>query len=583
MIAKTPEELAKLADAERIKDAGNYLRGTLVESLQDPLTGALAEDDAQLSKYHGIYQQDDRDLRDERRRQKLEPRYQFMVRIRVPGGVCTPMQWLDVDRIANTWCNRTIRLTSRQTFQLHGVAKRNLKSTIAEINAALLDTIAACGDVNRNVMCHSNPYQSRLHAEVYEYARRISEHLLPRATAYHEIWLDKAELSGLPAQTKPGYEELLSSSRKDEEPIYGKYYLPRKFKIALAVPPSNDVDIFANDLGFIAIAEDNHLLGFNVTAGGGLSLTHGETSTYPRLADVIGYCLKNKALQVAEEIVKIQRDNGDRINRKHARFKYTLEDRGVEWLKFELNRRLGWNMEPARPFIFEHSGDRYGWVEGANDTWHRTLFIPNGRIADTDDHPMMTGLREIAKVHDGDFRITANQNLLIGQVSSERKPAIDALLEQYRFTDTGQTALRLNSMACVAFPTCGLAMAESERYFPSLLDKLDLIIKQAGLQRDPILIRMTGCPNGCARSVLAEIGFIGKAPGKYNLYLGGGFYGQRLNKLYRENINEEQIVAELTPILHRYGREREPGERFGDFVIRAGYVKEVSAGKDFHL
>jgi len=565
----TPEdELNKRAEIERIKDTSNYLRGTLVKSLQDPLTGALAEDDTQLSKYHGIYQQDDRDLRDERRRQKLEPHYQFLVRIRVPGGVCTPTQWLEMDRIANTYCNNTIRLTTRQAYQLHGIVKRDLKRTIAEINAALLDTIAACGDVNRNVMCNPNPYQSRLHAEVYEYARRLSEHLTPRTTAYHEIWLD---------------EELLSSSRQDEEPIYGKHYLPRKFKIALAIPPSNDVDLFANDLGFIAIAEDDHLLGFNVSVGGGLSMTHGETSTYPRLADVIGYCPKHKTLQVAEEIVKIQRDFGDRSNRKHARFKYTIEDRGLDWLKFELIRRLGWTMEPPKPFVFEHSGDRYGWVEGANDTWHHTVFIPNGRILDTEDYPMMTGLREIAKVHDGDFRLTANQNLLIGQVSSKRKPIIDALLEKYRLTNTHhQTGLRLNSMACVAFPTCGLAMAESERYLPSLLDKLDVIIRQAGLEHDPILIRMTGCPNGCARSSLAEIGFIGKAPGKYNLYLGAGFYGQRLNKLYRENINEEQILAELTPIIERYAQEREAGERFGDFVIKAGYVKAVLAGKDFH-
>ncbi len=564
----TPEELEKRVEVERIKDASNYLRGTLVKSLQDPLTGALAEDDTQLSKYHGIYQQDDRDLRDERRKQKLEPHYQFLVRIRLPGGVCTPTQWLEVDRIANTWCNHTIRLTTRQAYQLHGILKRDLKLTIAEINGALLDTIAACGDVNRNVMCNPNPYQSRLHAEVYEYARRISEHLTPRTTAYHEIWLD---------------EELVSSSRQDEEPIYGKHYLPRKFKIAVAIPPSNDVDIFANDLGFIAIAEDDRLTGFNVTVGGGLSMTHGEENTYPRLADVIGYCPKNKTLQVAEEIVKIQRDFGDRTNRKHARFKYTIEDRGIEWLKFELNKRLGWSIEAPRPFTFEHSGDRYGWVEGANDTWHHTLFIQNGRILDTEKYPMMTGLREIAKVHDGDFRLTANQNLIIGQISSKKKPVIEALLKKYRLADSHQhSELRLNAMACVAFPTCGLAMAESERYLPSLLDKLDVVIKEAGLENEPILIRMTGCPNGCARSSLGEIGFIGKAPGKYNLYLGAGFHGQRLNKLYRENINEEQILAELTPILHRYARERNPGERFGDFVIKAGYVKEVFAGKDFH-
>lgn len=564
----TPEELKRRVEVERIKDASNYLRGTLAESLKNPLTGALAESDTQLSKFHGIYQQDDRDLRDERRRQKLEPHYQFMVRVRVPGGVCTPTQWLEMDRIANTWCNHTIRLTTRQAYQFHGIIKRDLKRTIAEINGALLDTIAACGDVNRNVMCNPNPRQSKLHEEVYEYTRRISEHLTPRTTAYHEIWLEN---------------ELVATSRKDEEPIYGKHYLPRKFKTAVAIPPSNDVDVFANDLGFIAIARDGSLEGFNVTVGGGMGMTHGEPETYPRLADVLCYIPKEKTLEVAEEIVKIQRDFGDRTNRKHARFKYTIDDRGIDWLKFELNKRLGWDVEAPRPFTFEDSGDRYGWVEGVNDTWHHTLFIQNGRILDTEDYPMMTGIREIAKIHDGDFRLTANQNLIIGSVSARKKPLIDELLKKYRLAGSyHQSGLRLNSMACVAFPTCALAMAESERYLPTLLDKLDIIMKDAGLEKDPIIIRMTGCPNGCARPFLGEIGFVGKAPGKYNVYLGAGFFGQRLNKLYRENIGEEQILAELKPIIARYARERDTGEKFGDFVIRAGYVREVKAGKDFH-
>ena len=564
----TPEELKKRVEVERIKDASRYLRGTLVESLNDQLTGALAESDTQLSKFHGIYQQDDRDIRDERRKQKLEPHYQFMVRVRVPGGVCTPKQWLEMDHIARTWCNQTIRLTTRQAYQFHGIIKRDLKKTIAEINRALLDTIAACGDVNRNVMCNPNPHQSRLHEEVYEYTRRISEHLTPRTTAYHEIWLEN---------------ELVATSRQDEEPIYGKHYLPRKFKTAVAIPPSNDVDIYANDLGFIAIAEGENLIGFNVSVGGGMGMTHGEPETYPRLADVIGYCPKEKTLQVAEEIVKIQRDFGDRTNRKHARFKYTIDDRGIEWFKFELNKRLGWTMEPPRPFVFEDSGDRYGWVEGYDDTWHHTLFIQNGRILDTEDYPMMTGLREIAAIHDGDFRLTANQNLIIGRVSSKQKPVIDALLKKYKLADSHhQTGLRLNSMACVAFPTCALAMAESERYLPSLIDKLDVIMKKAGLEKEPLIIRMTGCPNGCARPFLGEIGFVGKAPGKYNVYLGAGFHGQRLNKLYRENIGEDQILAELEPIIQRFASERTPNERFGDFVIRTGYVKEVLQGKDFH-
>ena len=565
----TPGELAKRVEVERIKDASNYLRGTLADSLKNPVTGALADTDTQLSKFHGIYQQDDRDLRDERRRQKLEPHYQFMVRVRVPGGVCTPEQWLQIDHIANTWCNKTIRLTTRQAYQFHGIIKRNLKTTIAEVNKALLDTIAACGDVNRNVMCNTNPEQSPLHAEVYEFSRRISDHLTPQTGAYHEIWLDK---------------ELVASSKKEEhEPIYGKHYLPRKFKTALAIPPSNDVDIFANDMGFIAIGENGHLAGFNITVGGGMGMTHGEKETYPRLADVIGYAPKEKTLQVAEEIVKIQRDFGDRTNRKHARFKYTIDDRGVEWFIQELNQRLGWKLDPPRPYTFTDSGDRYGWVEGLNGSWHHTLFIQNGRVGDTEDYPMMTGLREIAKVLQGEFRLTPNQNLMISRVTADQKPVIDGLLKKYKLAGSyHQTGLRLNSMACVAFPTCGLAMAESERYLPTLIDKLDAVMRDAGLEKDPIIIRMTGCPNGCARPYLGEIGFVGKAPGKYNVYLGAGFYGQRLNKMYRENIGEKQILDELSEMIHHYAKDRMEGEPFGDFVIRAGYINEVRAGKEFH-
>ncbi|WP_432648894.1 NADPH-dependent assimilatory sulfite reductase hemoprotein subunit [Methylomarinum roseum] len=375
--------------------------------------------------------------------------------------------------------------------------------------------------------------------------------------------------------------KLIDSSRQDEEPIYGKHYLPRKFKTAIAVPPANDVDIFANDLGFIAIAENEHLVGFNVTVGGGMSLTHGEPNTYPRLADVIGYCPKHKTLQVAEEILKIQRDFGDRTNRKHARLKYTIDDRGVDWFKFELNRRLGWQLGAPRKYKFEYSGDRYGWNKGVNDTWDYTVFIQNGRIAD-DDAPLMTGLREIAKVHDGDFRISPNQNLIIGKVNDHNKPIIESLLRQHRFIEPGQqSALRLNAMACVAFPTCSLAMAESERYLPTFLDKLEPILRRFGLENDSILLRMTGCPNGCARPFLGEIGLVGKAPGKYNLYLGAGFEGQRLNKLYRENINEEQILAELTPLLQHYADNRQAGERFGDFVIRTGYIEAMTEGRDF--
>ncbi len=559
------------SDVEHIKTRSNYLRGSLAETLEDVITGSIPEDDNRLMKFHGSYMQDDRDLRNERNKQKLEPAYQFMLRVRAAGGVVTPEQWLMMDRIAQQYANGSIRLTTRQSFQLHGVIKWNMKKTIREVNDALLSTLAACGDVNRNVMCNPNPYQSEVHSEVYEWANRVSNHLDPRTKAYHEIWLDG--------------EKVVDSldSGVEQEPIYGPVYLPRKFKIGMAVPPSNDVDVFSQDLGFIAIIEDGNLKGFNITVGGGMGMSHGDLKTYPQVAQVIGFCSPEQIIDVAEKTVMIQRDYGDRAVRKHARFKYTIDDRGIEWFINELNTRLGWKLEEARPYHFDHNGDRYGWVKGSNGKWHFTLFIQNGRVKDEDNYLLMTGLREIAKVHTGDFRLTPNQNLIIGNISSQKKKKIEELVKEYQLTDgTNHSALRRNSLACVALPTCGLAMAESERYLPDLMDKIEPMLEEVGLRDEEIVIRMTGCPNGCARPMLAEIAFIGKAPGKYNMYLGGGFTGNRLNKLYKENIGETEILESLQPIVTQYALERREGEHFGDYVIRAGYVKEVRSGQDFH-
>ncbi|WP_019639625.1 assimilatory sulfite reductase (NADPH) hemoprotein subunit [Paenibacillus fonticola] len=559
------------SDVEDIKIRSNYLRGSLVETLEDPITASIPEDDNRLMKFHGSYMQDDRDLRNERNKQKLEPAYQFMLRVRAAGGVVTPKQWLMMDSVSQKYANGTIRLTTRQSFQLHGVIKWNLKNTIKEVNEALLSTLAACGDVNRNVMCNPNPYQSEIHSEVYNWASKISSHLDPQTNAYHEIWLDG--------------EKVIDSkdSQAEQEPIYGRVYLPRKFKIGLAVPPSNDVDVFSQDLGFIAIVENGELKGFNVTVGGGMGMTHGDVKTYPQISKVIGFCLPEQMIDVAEKTVMIQRDYGDRSVRKHARFKYTIDDRGLDWFVQELTDRLGWSLQEARPYHFEHNGDRYGWVKGSNNKWHFTLFIQNGRIKDEEDYKLMTGLREIAQVHTGDFRLTPNQNLIIANVSSQKKKKIEGLIQEYGLTDgLHYSALRRNSMACVAFPTCGLAMAESERYLPSLLSKIEPMLEESGLQDDDIVIRMTGCPNGCARPMLAEIAFIGKAPGKYNLYLGGGFSGNRLNKLYKENIGEDEILDSLQPIIKQYAKDRQEGEHFGDYVIRAGYVAEVTDGQNFH-
>lgn len=559
------------SDVEDIKRRSNYLRGSLVETLEDRITASIPEDDNRLMKFHGSYMQDDRDLRNERHKQKLEPAYQFMLRVRAAGGVVTPEQWLMMDRVAQKYANGTIRLTTRQSFQLHGVLKWNMKSTIKEVNEAMLSTLAACGDVNRNVMCNPNPDQSEIHSEVYEWARMLSSHLDPRSRAYHEIWLDG--------------EKIVDSAQngEEQEPIYGPVYLPRKFKIGMAVPPSNDVDVYSQDLGFIAIVEDGKLKGFNVSVGGGMGMTHGDPLTYPQVGKVIGFCKPEQIVDLAEKTVTIQRDYGDRAVRKHARFKYTIDDRGIDWFVNELTSRLGWKLEEAKPFHFDHNGDRYGWVKGSNGKWHFTLFIQNGRVKDDADYLLMTGLREIAQIHNGDFRLTANQNLIIANISSHKKKKIEELIKRYGLTDGHHySALRRNSMACVALPTCGLAMAESERYLPTLLDKIDPILEENGLSEEDIVIRMTGCPNGCARPMLAEIAFIGKAPGKYNMYLGGGFSGHRLNKLYKENIGEAEILDSLRQIMKQYAEEREIGERLGDYVIRAGYVKEVLDGQQFH-
>ena len=553
---------------EGIKIASNYLRGTIAEGLADVTTGSMSADDQQLLKFHGTYQQDDRDLRAERRKHKLEKAYSFMIRIRVPGGVATPEQWLEVDRMATQFANGTIKLTTRQAFQFHGVIKSNLKRTIREINQTAMDTIAACGDVNRNVMCNPNPYLSDVHADVLKVAQGISDQLTPQTRAYHEIWLDG---------------EKIESTEQEVEPIYGKTYLPRKFKITIAVPPSNDVDIYANCLSYIAIVEDGKLAGFNVAVGGGMGSTHNNDKTYPRLADVIGFCTVEQAVDVAEKIVLIQRDFGDRTDRKHARFKYTVDDHGPDWILARLNESLGYELGPVRPFEFTDNGDRYGWTGDENGNSHLTLFIQGGRVLDTETYPLRTGLREIARVHDGDFRLTANQNLIIANVSPAKRPEIEKLLEQYGIKDSyGKSALRLNSLACVALPTCGLSLAEAERYLPDLLTELEETIEENGLRHDAITIRMTGCPNGCARPYIAEIAFVGRAPGKYNVYLGGGFAGQRLSKLYRESVPSTEIKNLLAPVIAHYARERNDGERFGDFCIRSGYVNETKQGRDFH-
>jgi sulfite reductase (NADPH) hemoprotein beta-component len=560
------------AKNEIIKENSRLLRGTIAEGLADVVTGAISEDDQQLTKFHGTYLQDDRDVRPERAKKKLEKAYSFMIRVRLPGGVTTSKQWLALDAIAGTYANHTLRLTTRQTFQFHGVIKSNMKRTMQAINAALLDTLAACGDVNRNVLATGNPYLSKVHAAAHKLAVDVSEHLLPQTGAYHEIWLDGAQVMD---QSGP--------AKKEEEPIYGTHYLPRKFKIVIAVPPSNDVDIFAHDLGYIAIVENGKLVGYNVTLGGGMGMTHGEQDTFPRTADLLGYCTPEQAVAVAEKVLTVQRDWGNRNNRKRARLKYTVEDRGLDAYRSEVEKRLGYKLGEPRPFEFTSTGDVIGWAQGSDKKWNLTLFVENGRIKDIPGWSLRAALREIAELHPGGFIVTANQNVIIANVTAKTKSKIEAILKEHGIAiGTALSGIRRNSMACVALPTCGLALAESERYLPELLTALEGSLEQAGLRDNEIVIRMTGCPNGCARPYLAEIGLVGRNPGLYNLYLGAAFNGERLNKLYAEDVDQGRIVGLLEPMFVRYAKEREEGEHFGDFVIRAGYVRATTAGNRFH-
>ncbi len=557
-------DVTKLSPVEGIKARSNFLRGTLLEGLADTATGTLAEDDTQLSKFHGFYQQDDRDVRDERRRQMLEPDHQFMLRARVPGGICTAKQWLALDAIAAKYANGTIRLTTRQAFQLHGVVKRNLKPTIKAICDSLLDTIAACGDVNRNVMSSVLPEQSALHQQVFDHAKAVSMHLLPRTQAYHEIWLDGEKLSA-------------EQEAQQDEPIYGRTYLPRKFKISFAIPPRNDVDAFAHDLSFIAIVEKGALQGYNVAVGGGMGVTHGDPKTYPRLATVVGFCLPEQLLEVTETIVKIQRDFGDRTDRKHARLKYTLDDQGEEWLHEQLVHRMGYSLSIARDFQFTHTGDRLGWQQTDDGVWHLCLYIENGRVKDEADDKnggkQLTGLREIAKILKGEFRLTPNQNLVIANVADADRAAIDQLVVSHGLDSWNRlTPLRQNALACVGFPTCGLAMAESERYLPELIGRIETLLQKHGLSQQAITLRMTGCPNGCARPYLAEIGLVGKGPGLYNLHLGAAFNGTRMNSLFRESVQEAEVLQVLDRLFADYVADKTGTEHFGDFLLRQGLL-----------
>jgi sulfite reductase (NADPH) hemoprotein beta-component len=538
---------------EKIKQTSRGLRGTLKESLTDEHTGAIRPPDEALIKFHGMYQQDDRDLREERAKKKLEKLFSFMIRLRIPGGFLSAKQWVAANHVAGNYSTGVIKITTRQTIQLHGILKRNIKPVLKDFDKAKLDSIAACGDVNRNVVCSAHPNLSPVHKTVHEYADKISTLCLPKTRAYYEVWLDQEKLAE--------YDET--------DPLYQERYLPRKFKIGIAIPPHNDIDVFSQDIGLIAIIENDQFKGFNIAAGGGLSSTHGNPNNYPRIGTVLGFVdTEEKIFKAVYEILTVQRDFGNRSDRKLARLKYTIDKMGVSAFKAELEKRCGFSLVEAKPYSFTKRNDDYGWQQDHEGRWHFTLFVEHGRVNDTASAKLKTGLLAIAETGLCHFRFTCNQHLILSDIKNDNKETIDALLREFKFNEHNKQAspVRKSSMACVAFNTCPLALAEAQRYLPEFITKLEPVLQKNGLQNDDISIRMTGCPNACGRSPLAEIGLIGTAYGRYNMHLGGDELGLRLNRKYKENLNEAEILNELDALFTRYVRNRKKGEHFGDFV-----------------
>ena len=542
-----------LHENEQLKATSRHLRGTIAEGLADAITGAVSHNDTLLMKFHGIYQQDDRDQRSNRRQRHLEPIYQFMVRMRIPGGQLTRAQWVGIDDLAHRYADRGIRITTRQTVQLHGVRKHHLRHLMQGIRDLGLDTKAACGDDSRGVVSGTNPNLSTIHEQVSAYAKLTSDRLIPKTGAYPEIWYQH------PATTQD-----------NEEPVYGELYLPRKFKVGYAIPPINDIDVYGQDLGFIAVIETGELVGFNVCVGGGMGQLYNREDSYPRLAEEIGFVAANEAPELAETVMMIQRDFGDRKDRHRARFKYTLDRLGTDWFKSELAERRGAPLEPARAIHFEQNGDRLGWEQDDAGLWHATLYIESGRV----DGVVRAQLAAFFQHYGGRVRMTTNQNLQLTHIGDYEKEQVEWRLDDlglsWRLTPEHQAA---HTLSCVALPTCGLAMAEAERYTPRLLSVFNRLKARHGVDL-PITLRLTGCPNGCARPLLAEIALTGRAPGLYNLYLGGSFQGDRLASLYASNINEANFIELLDGLFERYVLQRQADERFGDFLVRRNLLDE---------
>lgn len=552
-------ESKPLSHNEALKEADPILAGELASTLLNPEADRFSNDDGQFLKFHGIYQQDDRDLR------KTGKKFMFMIRGRIASGILTADQYRVYDDLATQYANNTLRLTSRQSIQFHGVVKSGLGPLMKRINDALMTTLAACGDVNRNVMAPPTPVTESWMEEVHADSQCLSDALLPTTPSYNAIWVEGVQLN-------------LADHQSHDDPLYGKTYLPRKFKTAFAVPPLNDVDLFTNCLGFIAIEEEGKLVGYNLTAGGGLGMSHNNPNTYPRKADVIGFLKRDQVEAVAKAVLTVHRDFGDRTDRKHARLKYVLEEKGVAWFRQELESRLGFALEDPRPYRFERQGDRFGWHQQADGRSFLGLFVETGRIKDTDEIRLKSALRKVVDTYDTQVRLTPSQNVILVNILPEQVEGIDQILKEHGVSTTHEKSpIRSATMACPALPTCGLALAESERYLPGLIDRVEGLLQSRGMDREEIIVRMTGCPNGCARPYMAELGFVGRAPRKYNVYVGGNESGTRLNRVYLESVKDEDMESVLGGMLDRFKEGRQEGERFGDWSARVLW-EEIKEG-----
>lgn len=551
------EELApgKKSKVEVIKEESKYLRGTVAAELARDSTH-FTEEDYQVLKFHGIYQQDDRDLRQQRKKEGKDKQWIFMIRSKVPGGVLTAEQYLAHDDLATRYANGTLRITTRQDFQLHGVLKHSLKTIIRAINQNGVTTLGACGDLERNIMCCPAPLPDRVRSKVQAYARQLSDHLLPRTRAYYEVWLNG---------------EKILSTEEEEEPIYGRAYLPRKFKTGIAFPGDNCIDVYSQDVGIVPVITGEDVQGFNLLIGGGLGMTHGMETTYPRLASPVAFVTPDQFVPAVEAIVTVYRDYGDRTNRKHARLKYVVEERGVPWFKAEMERRLGYPLADPLPITWEGVDDHLGWHPQGDGRWFLGVYVENGRIRDGEGMRMKTAFRSIVQTFRPGVRLTPHQNILFTDVAAADKAAIDALLAEHGVPPVQQVSnARRYAMACPALPTCGLAMSDAERVLPSVVHGVETELTRLGLQDVRLSIRMTGCPNGCARPYLGDIGFVGRTLNAYNIYIGGDFEGTRLNEPYAELVRKDKLVETLVPLFELYKAERQPGEGFGDFCHRLG-------------